>query len=378
MSANDQLPWVDVAKAVAAQLILWHHLAFYGPMADVAWPLAPPLFEALARHARLAVQVFLVVGGFLAARKLLAAWAPQATAKQGAANIASPPRWQALAAAAWQRYLRLVVPYAVALGLALLANTVARSLMQHPSVMAPASTLERMQQAAAQLLLLQDVLGLPAWSAGVWYVAIDFQLHVVMLLLAFAAQHWVARQGHTLQAAGTVWAGGVALAVVASLFWFNRQAGGDVWAPYFFASYGMGALAAAWARAHRPRWALVVAFVVVGLALAVDLRSRIALAAMVALALALGADRAWATLPSGAARVSAYLSRQSYALFLVHFPVCLVVNAVFTRFAAPTPSVQAWGLVAAWVASMVVAHALHRGVELPLARRMARRSVVAV
>jgi peptidoglycan/LPS O-acetylase OafA/YrhL len=358
MTTREHLPWVDVAKAVAAQLIVWHHLAFYGPMADVAWPLAPALFEALSRRGRLAVQVFLVVGGFLMARKVLADWAK-----------AAEPSFGAVLRAAADRYLRLVVPYAVVLGLALVANAVARSLMQHPSITEPASIFERMQQGVVQLLLLQDVLGSPAWSAGVWYVAIDFQLHVLMLLLAFAAHHAAARIGKPVAA---VWTACVALGAVASLWVFHRYAGGDAWAPYFFGSYGLGALAAVWARARRPAWGLMGAALVVGLALTVDMRSRVVLAALVALGLGLWADRLPALLRGAWGRVSAYLSRQSYALFLVHFPVCLVANALFTRYAAPTPWVQALGLVVAWVASMLVAHALHHGVERPLARHLAR------
>jgi peptidoglycan/LPS O-acetylase OafA/YrhL len=361
MTTREHLPWVDVAKAVAAQLIVWHHLAFYGPMADVAWPLAPALFEALSRHGRLAVQVFLVVGGFLMASKVLAGWARSAE-----------PSFGTVLRAAADRYLRLVVPYAVALVLALVANAVARSLMQHPSITEPASILERMQQGVVQLLLLQDVLGSPAWSAGVWYVAIDFQLHVLMLLLAFAAHHAAARIGKPVAA---VWTACVALGTVASLWVFHRYAGGDAWAPYFFGSYGLGALAAVWARARRPAWGLMGAALVVGLALTVDMRSRVVLAAPVALGLGLGlrADRVPALLRGAWGRVSAYLSRQSYALFLVHFPVCLVVNAVFTRYAAPIPWVQALGLVVAWAASMVAAHVLHQAVERPLSKRLARR-----
>ena len=58
--------WIDLAKALASQLIVWHHLSLYGPMCDVARSLAPTTLDLLNEHARLVVQVFLVVGGFLA------------------------------------------------------------------------------------------------------------------------------------------------------------------------------------------------------------------------------------------------------------------------------------------------------------------------
>ena len=34
-------PWIDTLKGAACIAIVWHHLAFYGPMSDVALPLAP-------------------------------------------------------------------------------------------------------------------------------------------------------------------------------------------------------------------------------------------------------------------------------------------------------------------------------------------------
>ena len=58
-------PLIDILKALACALIVWHHLAFYGPMSDVAWPLFPGLFAWLYNDARMAVQVFLVLGGYL-------------------------------------------------------------------------------------------------------------------------------------------------------------------------------------------------------------------------------------------------------------------------------------------------------------------------
>ena len=50
-------PLIDTLKGLACIAIVWHHLAFYGPMSDVALPLAPNLIAWLYDHARLAVQV---------------------------------------------------------------------------------------------------------------------------------------------------------------------------------------------------------------------------------------------------------------------------------------------------------------------------------
>ena len=66
--ALEHLQFLTVFKGLPAQLIVLHHLAFYGPMSDRVRPYAPLLIGWLDAHARLAVQVFLVIGGFLAAR----------------------------------------------------------------------------------------------------------------------------------------------------------------------------------------------------------------------------------------------------------------------------------------------------------------------
>ena len=79
-----------------------------------------------------------------------------------------------------------------------------------------------------------------ALSAGVWYVAIDFQLFALMTLLL-----WLGRRPRWPQAL-------LLGLMLASLFFFNRDEDWDNWALYFFGAYGMGA-AAFWAgNARRP------------------------------------------------------------------------------------------------------------------------------
>lgn len=357
-----RLGCVDAFKAVASQLIVLHHLAFYGPMSDVVMAWAPATIEAFARHGRLAVQIFLVIGGFLAARQL----APQA-------------RWAANASAArlvLDRYLRLVLPYAAALAITVGCAAFARRWFDHHSLPDPTDALGLF----AHLLLLQDLLGIEALSAGVWYLSIDLQSFVLLLALLRAAA-WIERRFERRGAAvGAVAPWLVVGSVAGSLFFFNRQPQWDVAAPYFFASYGLGVLAA-WQMAARdaatprvPAWA-VAAVLCVALALWIDFRERIALAAAIALVLALP-SRGDRRLPGWLRRLVETASRISYALFLVHFGVCLVVNALFTALLPSTPGVQAFGLLVAWSASVLAAWALHERVERPLLRRLGRRSAL--
>ena len=76
-----RLPALDALKGLGCMLIVWHHLAFYGPMSDVVHPYASWLTGWLYDYGRMAVQVFLVVAGFLAAASL---------APQGVAGFAHP------------------------------------------------------------------------------------------------------------------------------------------------------------------------------------------------------------------------------------------------------------------------------------------------
>jgi peptidoglycan/LPS O-acetylase OafA/YrhL len=66
--SHHRLIYIDLLKALACSLIVLHHLAFYCPMADYVRSMAPTLMDGLADYGRIAVQVFLVMGGFLAAR----------------------------------------------------------------------------------------------------------------------------------------------------------------------------------------------------------------------------------------------------------------------------------------------------------------------
>ncbi len=353
-----RLPHIDLLKVVASQLIVLHHFALYGPMADLASPLMPEVMAWFADTARIAVQVFLVTGGYLAACSL----APQGVL-----------RWPAQPATRLaDRYLRLVGPLAAALVLAVVAAHLARDwLGDHPTVPAPAT----LAQGAWHLLLLQDVVGVDALSAGVWYVAIDFQLYALLLgwlALCAAGARWSA------MARGlTPW--GVALGVAWSAWSFNRDPDLDRWAWYFLAAHGLGALAA-WAHVGwSSRGAFFAALTAVLASLAFAFRDRLALAAAVAVGLWWwhGAPPRW--LEAGTAigervqRGVAALAQHSYALFLVHFPVGLVVNAGFNAFLPSSAGVQMVGIVVAWGASMAASVVLYRGIEQPLNLALNRR-----
>lgn len=350
---NFQFGFIDLLKFVAAQLIVLHHLAFYGPMSDYVRPIAPTLIEWLDSNARIAVQVFLVIGGFLAAKSL---------SPQGTSLISDPIR------VLWRRYMKLVPPFMAASVLAVGASAWAGQWMTHYSISATPTVL----QLVAHALLLHSILGVESVSAGAWYVAIDFQLYALMTVLLWLTGKIASRRSLPWLAPALVVVG-----VSASLFYFNRDAAWDVWAPYFFGSYGLGVIAW-WARglSRRPT---VVALLIAALllptlgALVIDFRSRIVIALLVACALLLVSRRGWLFSHQQLSWISAF-GRISYSIFLVHFPVCLIVNAGFARFVPAQPWMQAGGMLIAWAASLGAGAAFYRWVELPLSHLSTRAS----
>jgi len=223
-------------------------------------------------------------------------------------------------------------------------------------------------------LLLHDVLGYEALTVGAWYVAMDFQLFALLLgLLWLARRLQLPRSQPTARRLlRTVLAPGLVLLMcLASLFVFNRDAGLDVWALYFFGAYGLGALVH-WLglSPHRRAGLLMLTALVIG-ALVLEFRERIALALATALLLAWWQQRhqlGKPLLPRLGAAPVAQLGTQSYALFLVHFPICLLVNAVFAHQNMAGGGQALLMLLAAWGLSNFAALPFYRWIELPSSR----------
>lgn len=354
-----RMPMIDVLKGASCLLIVGHHLAFYGPMSDIALPLAPTLMAWLYDYGRMAVQVFLVVSGFLAASSL----APLGTA------VFDQPMRQIL-----RRYARLAMPYLLALTVSVAVAALVRPWMQHASVPDDPTW----WQLLSHVLLLQGVAGQESLSAGVWYVAIDFQLFalaVVVLVLARSAQKRLPASRLTrtsvLAPCGMVLVAGL---TVASLMYFNRHPELDNTALYFFGAYGLGMLTFWAGRSRHSRYWLAALLVLGVVALATHFRARIATALVVALWL--GVVQVWPRLQQWPR--SSWLQttgKMSYSVFLIHFPVCLLVNAVVSQLWPTQPVMNLLGMALAFGLSLAAGAALYRHVE---SRPLSVRKLVGV
>jgi peptidoglycan/LPS O-acetylase OafA/YrhL len=342
MSHVSRFAFIDLLRILAAQVIVLHHLAFYGPLSDQAYAVAARPIDWLYQYGRFAVQIFFVTGGYCLA---------------GSLARRKPERPRAFVAVVIERYFRIGLPYLAALCVALVANEIARSLMDHPSISASPTP----GQLVAHVFLLQKVLGYESLTAGIWYVAIDLQLVAIVSVVYAVACRMSAQRGYVI-ARWTLMAMGLA-----SAFFWNRSPNLDQFGIYFLASYVLGMLAA-WTKDGRvPKlvfWAYLGA---IALALHADFRARLGLAAATAALLVLAQGQAWLDKLSSI-RPLQRLGLVTYSLFLIHFPICLLINAWWSYRLPSDPWMAILGMSIAWVLSMAGAVLFYHLVETRLAR----------
>lgn len=318
---------IDSIKVMASQVIVLHHLSLYAPMADwmaLAWP---RLMAFFFEDGRLAVQPFLVIGGYLAAQSL------------------SQRGDHALVPLIWKRYLRLVPQMAIALSLVVLATLWLGSELSDEDWLSP---LPSTGAFLAHLFFLQDVLGIPSLSAGAWYVAIDLQLFATFALLARLARR--SKKPLSMSFAPIL----VAASTVASIHIFSRQAALDVWAIYYLSAYGLGALVVWGRESQRARWCLWISVALLLLDWVVEPRPRPLLALMTALVLHGFSHIRWQSALNPLRKGIQYLSDVSYSTFVSHFAVIIVFSGLWEKFDLEGVRPALAGMVMAWLACLAV------------------------
>lgn len=344
--------FLDAIKAIACLLIVLHHLSAYSPMFDRVLLLAPTQLAVLYNHGRLAVQVFLVVGGYLTAGQLFRAVPAQ---------LPNLPKTFSVPSLLGKRFLRLATPLMAALAFTVLVTALIRPWFPHSSLSAAPS----LWSMAVHLLLLQDLLQVQALSAGIWYVSIDFQLFAIALTtlwLGGQLKRWQP-QWNLRGLVVLLWF----LLSALSLLWWNRQDNMDIEGLYFFGSYGLGMLAyrVRLSRITAKGWGLIFALGLVAILL--EPRLRMGLAWVLALLLAAWPLRSpaqthtlvWRYLRQGLTQVA----RQSYAIFLAHFGVSLLVSALWFHAGWQAPWLNVLGMGVSLVLSLWAGNVLYRQVE---------------
>ena len=336
---TSRLPFIDAVKGIACLVIVVHHLAVYGPMSEVIGAAYPQLIEALVVYGRLAVQVFFVVAGYFVASQF---------APNGVTTLLDP------GPLVWRRYKRLITPFLFAVTLAALITALVRPWFEHDSL----SAAPTIGQLLAHLLLLYDLIGLEALSAGVWYVAVDFQLFAITTVL-IALIHTMPARWHSLLPVVVV------VLTAWSLWQLNLHAQYEIAAPYFFGYYGLGMLAYWSAHAPTKTWfvALLVLIALLGLiALGIEFRKSVATATLSALILSIASARGWLEQWPRSASLH-WLGERSYSIFLIHYGLCIGVNAIWSVLFPTGLLINALGILFAVVVSIAGGALLYRVVE---------------
>jgi len=344
---------IDGLKVFAAQIIILHHCLSYGELASAAKELLPSVAAFLFDYGRYAVQVFLVMAGYLAAQSFESMMAVQNhSSKKGAGTVVQ---------LALRRYLRLVGPYGVAILITIACATLARQW----SVAEYIGQTETVQQVLAHLFLMQGLLGYESISAGVWYVAIDWQLYTFLAIVYVAFSQRLLRIGI------------LAALILASLLYFNRHADYENTFIYFIGSYGLGVLAY-WASGLQAikanlRWViakkvfLAIACIILVSALhSVWLRNYLALS--IAFLLLYAGNRPYMHPQSWLARAMQWASARAYCAFLIHFAFILLANTALIALGIHSAVVAVAAIGVVSVLSWIAANYLYRWVELPIGR----------
>jgi peptidoglycan/LPS O-acetylase OafA/YrhL len=342
---------IDLLKVFAAILIILHHLSSYGQIAEDARVVLPGLMMWLYEYGRYAVQIFLVMGGYLAAQSLT---------RFTNTKFSS----QNLLRVIINRYLRLFAPYITALIFTIACAWLARFWVNDEFV----GDTETLGQFIAHLFFLQGILGLDSISAGAWYVAIDWQLYSVLaiLLISFSSYQVL------------IWL--ISIAAVSSLLYFNRSAEYEAYFIYFIGSYSLGVLAyLAKNFADKKIQGLAkAALIIIGMIIAISTLQEVwlrnFLAWFVALLLFVWGNASYpketitSVLKVRLLRAIAWASPRSFCAFLIHFAFILLANTLYIALGL---HVHESGLlaislmVAVLACSGVAANYLYRWVEIP-------------
>jgi peptidoglycan/LPS O-acetylase OafA/YrhL len=342
---------VDALRAGAATVIAWHHFAWYGPLSEWALPLAGGAIAWLANYGRVAVQVFFVLGGYVMARGMMKrAWDTRQVRKYIA-----------------QRYCRLGLPYLAATGVAMVACALGRGVLP-PEVVDPPPNAKLI---VAHVFFVHKILGYDSLSAGLWFVGINFQLSLLFVGMLFLRDSMARGFSSSAELATGIMVMAGWLLAASSLFFFNV---GDTWENWFIYYYGhffCGVLVFYALEDKQGQILLGLYAVMIVAALIFHFRLQLVVTLLTGLGLfAAGKLRMMDRWPKS--RVIDYLGRTSYSLFLVHFPVLVLVATLWVWLGWTDAWRAAAGLIVAYLASLAVSFAFYRMVEAP-AEQLIRR-----
>lgn len=334
---------IDLFKAMAAQMIVFHHLSIYGPISREALN-TTNLASWLSDYGRFAVQIFLVLGGYLAMMTL-----PNVLEKDG------------LIKSLINRYLRLVPTFIVVMLITVIAAFITRQYLSEEFVGQP----ETVSQILSHLFLIHGILNIDSISAGAWYIAIDWQLYALLAIVItlFGRTRRLVLCLLTLMLAG--------------FFYFSKYEHLDVWMIYFIGSYGLGAIAflasdrndQSLAKFSKVVGYLMLMLLIVSLYFGAGAKALVALTVFLVLLISnLNLFDVKLNHHSRLIDLIKWFSHRSYCLFLIHYPFILLFNALYERFNLSHYGISVPLMLGVWGISILASNYLYMWIEKPCRR----------
>lgn len=345
----------DLLRGLAAICIVWHHLSLYAPQSDLADQFAPTLGYNLFNRALYAVAVFFILGGLTSSvDKRIRTSSSESRNSPGVS-------WHNLVRDLLQRYLRLALPYLAMLLLLHLASWGSNYLGK------PLNQIEDWSwpKFVSHFLFMQDLLGFGNFSAGTWYLCIEFQWSCFVLLLAYLAS--CLEKGSNADRSNSVLVRTAVLFPIgiASAWYWSRNHEWEASFLFFASQYILGVFLG-WNLQNRlPTWMLLVYSFGIGASLLVNPRPQMFASILIACTLWIGTK--W-TIGWKLPRTMSWLSEISYSLFLTHYLINGIVFLAIDSWASQSPGNAAGAMMIAFTISLLVAHIFHRYVEAPTNR----------
>jgi peptidoglycan/LPS O-acetylase OafA/YrhL len=335
---KNQYLFVDFLKTIAVQIIIFHHLSNYGIIPIKVHEIFPGFIDFVGQFGRYAVQIFLVIGGYLTAKSL-----PQTLTNFG------------LLKTIINRYLRLAPTYIVAIVFTVICAMIARSVHYEAYIGEP----ETFLQILAHFFFLQSILGFDSISLGVWYVAIDWQLYIFASCLLFFLKSFK----NTFLILSIVMFG--------SLMYFSQNSIFDNYFIYFVGAYGLGIMAflaedSSHSETRNKSRVILLLFLMLILSdTFFELRIKNIIEIVLAVLLSLFGKQAYSSKNIVWSHLCIWFSQRAYCAFLIHFSLLLLGNTIFNYLNLDSPLIGVVFMLGIWMLSWLFAHILYIVVEIP-------------
>lgn len=321
---------IDLLKIIGSHLIILHHLVLYSPMAKIVESQLPKLTDFLFIYARLPVWSFLVVAGFLCA---------QIIDNRTSFNLLH---------AIGRRCLRLLPLYFISISAVVLVTILLGPFIKDELWISPIPSLIEF---LSHLLLIQDLIGQPALSAGAWYVSIDLQLFALTLGLFFLSRYFFT--DFRIEMIGLC----IFLASLASLYIWSKEEQYEIYAFYFFNAYGLGLIAYLARKSKLCFYFFLLLLMANIIEMGFDLSAKSAVILLTALTLYF-VDKGY-VITNRTSKIIESASNSSYALFVSHFFVIIIFTGIWNMLDLKGFFVAFTMLIVTWLVATLIATALN-------------------